>query len=132
MTIHAPLGAPRVRTPDPRKKALFERLCAQEDLTSSQVVRRMIRYGMEPLQADLETKLGRAVRIANDANCFAISEATDGAAEGAAVVERPGAEVTVVKVQRVTAGQDWPVVEEVFPGPIGPEQGEGDPPLPGQ
>jgi hypothetical protein len=32
---------------DPRKKALFERLCAQEDLTSSQVVRRMIRAYVE-------------------------------------------------------------------------------------
>ena len=32
---------------DPRKKALFERLCAQEDLTSSQVVRRMIREYVE-------------------------------------------------------------------------------------
>ena len=28
---------------DPRKKALFERLCAEEDATPSQVVRRMIR-----------------------------------------------------------------------------------------
>jgi len=28
---------------DPRKKALFERLCAEEDVTPSQVVRRMIR-----------------------------------------------------------------------------------------
>jgi hypothetical protein len=32
---------------DPRKKALFEQLCAQEDLTSSQVVRRMIRAYIE-------------------------------------------------------------------------------------
>ena len=32
---------------DPRKKALFERLCAEEDLTSSQVVRRMIRAYIE-------------------------------------------------------------------------------------
>jgi len=32
---------------DPRKKAVFERLCAQEDLTSSQVVRRMIRAYIE-------------------------------------------------------------------------------------
>ena len=39
-----------------------------------------------PLQADLEAKLGRAVRLANDANCFAVSEATDGAAAGAPVV----------------------------------------------
>jgi fructokinase len=40
----------------------------------------------QPLQRDLETVLGRPVRIANDANCFAISEATDGAAAGAPVV----------------------------------------------
>jgi fructokinase len=39
-----------------------------------------------PLQIDLESRLGRAVRIANDANCFAISEAADGAAAGAAIV----------------------------------------------
>jgi fructokinase len=39
-----------------------------------------------PLRADLEQRLGRAVRIANDANCFAVSEATDGAATGAEVV----------------------------------------------
>jgi Ribbon-helix-helix protein len=32
---------------DPRKKAVFERLCAQEDLTPSQVVRRMIREYIE-------------------------------------------------------------------------------------
>jgi len=32
---------------DPRKKAVFERLCAEEDLTSSQVVRRMIRAYIE-------------------------------------------------------------------------------------
>ena len=32
---------------DPRKKAVFERLCAEEDLTSSQVVRRMIREFIE-------------------------------------------------------------------------------------
>lgn len=28
---------------DPRKKALFEEICSQQDLTSSQVVRRLIR-----------------------------------------------------------------------------------------
>src|SRR5688572_15813758 len=39
-----------------------------------------------PFVADLEISVGRAVRVANDANCFALSEATDGAAEGAAVV----------------------------------------------
>ena len=39
-----------------------------------------------PLAADLSGALGRPVRLANDANCFALSEATDGAAAGAAVV----------------------------------------------
>jgi len=38
------------------------------------------------LQGDLERALGRAVRLANDANCFALAEAIDGAARGAAVV----------------------------------------------
>jgi fructokinase len=35
---------------------------------------------------DLPERLGRPVRFANDANCFALSEATDGAARGADVV----------------------------------------------
>jgi fructokinase len=38
------------------------------------------------LRADLEAMLGRRVRLANDANCFALSEATDGAGAGARVV----------------------------------------------
>jgi fructokinase len=38
------------------------------------------------LDRDLATALGRPVRVANDANCFAVSEATDGAAAGAEVV----------------------------------------------
>lgn len=37
---------------DPRKKAVFERLCAAEDLTPSQVVRRLIR-------SYIEQRLGR-------------------------------------------------------------------------
>jgi hypothetical protein len=32
---------------DPRKKALFERLCAEEDATPSQVVRRLMRQYIE-------------------------------------------------------------------------------------
>ena len=39
-----------------------------------------------PLQEDLEKRLGRAVRLANDANCFALSEAVDGAGRDAEVV----------------------------------------------
>ena len=40
----------------------------------------------KPLQQDLEKAIGREVRLANDANCFALSEAVDGAGQGAAVV----------------------------------------------
>ena len=40
----------------------------------------------QPLDKDLSTALGRPVRLANDANCFALSEAVDGAAAEAAVV----------------------------------------------
>ena len=40
----------------------------------------------KPLRADLESRLARPVRLANDANCFALSEATDGAAAGAGSV----------------------------------------------
>src|SRR5437773_4672252 len=39
-----------------------------------------------PLAADLPRLLGRPVRVANDANCFALSEATDGAAAGVPAV----------------------------------------------
>jgi fructokinase len=39
-----------------------------------------------PVKPDLERLLGREVRFANDANCFALSEAADGAAKGARVV----------------------------------------------
>jgi len=39
-----------------------------------------------PLQSDLQGLLRRPVRLANDANCFALSEASDGAASGSRVV----------------------------------------------
>lgn len=39
-----------------------------------------------PLRHDLEALLGREIRLANDANCFALSEACDGSARGAATV----------------------------------------------
>jgi fructokinase len=39
-----------------------------------------------PLGRDVEAALGRPVRFANDANCFALSEAIDGAAAGCATV----------------------------------------------
>ena len=40
----------------------------------------------KPFQRDLETVIGRSVRMENDANCFALSEATDGAGQGYPVV----------------------------------------------
>jgi fructokinase len=40
----------------------------------------------QPILQDLEALLNRKVKISNDANCFALSEATDGAAAGASVV----------------------------------------------
>src|SRR5881296_4532796 len=40
----------------------------------------------QALERDLAGRLGRPVRVMNDANCFALSEATDGAAAGAQVV----------------------------------------------
>jgi predicted NBD/HSP70 family sugar kinase len=40
----------------------------------------------KPLREDLAALLGRELRVANDANCFALSEAVDGAAAGAEVV----------------------------------------------
>jgi fructokinase len=39
-----------------------------------------------PLLADLETRLSRPVRVANDANCFTLSEAIDGAGRGVETV----------------------------------------------
>ena len=39
-----------------------------------------------PFKSDLEARLGREIRMSNDANCFALSEAQDGAGAGARVV----------------------------------------------
>ena len=40
----------------------------------------------QPLKTDVESAIGQAIRVANDANCLALSEATDGAGAGAGVV----------------------------------------------
>ena len=40
----------------------------------------------QPIKRDLEAMLKREVRLTNDANCFALSEAADGAGSGASVV----------------------------------------------
>ncbi len=39
-----------------------------------------------PFKADLETAIGRSIAMDNDANCFALSEAIDGAGQGYSVV----------------------------------------------
>ncbi len=62
----------------------------------------------QPLQADLQALLGHPVRLANDANCLALSEATDGAAAGAAsvfaVILGTGTGAGIVVNGRVLAG----------------------------
>jgi predicted NBD/HSP70 family sugar kinase len=40
----------------------------------------------QPLAQDLQARLGRPIHLANDANCFALSEAVDGAGAGSAIV----------------------------------------------
>lgn len=86
-----------------------------------------------PLDRDLSTALGREVRVANDANCFAVSEATDGAAAGAnvvfGVILGTGCGGGVAISDRVHAGPNgvggewghnplpWPKPEE-YPGPL--------------
>ena len=61
-----------------------------------------------PLREDLSRVLDREIRLANDANCFALSEATDGAGAGAAVVFGviigTGTGGGIVVDQRVLAG----------------------------
>lgn len=46
----------------------------------------IVQINGEPLKKDLEAALKREVKIQNDANCFAVSEAVDGAGAGAEVV----------------------------------------------
>ncbi|RMG30969.1 MAG: ROK family protein [Gammaproteobacteria bacterium] len=86
-----------------------------------------------PLQEDLEARLGRPIALANDANCFALSEATDGAAAGAEVVFGvilgTGVGAGIVVQGRVLDGPNgiagewghnplpWPRGAEEWPGP---------------
>ena len=64
----------------------------------------------KPFKRDLEAALGRELRFANDANCFALSEARDGAARGARVVFGAilgtGAGGGIVVDRRVPGGHD--------------------------
>ncbi len=86
-----------------------------------------------PLQADLQSLLDRPVRLANDANCLALSEAVDGAARDArlvfAVILGTGTGGGIAVKQRVVAGLNgiagewghnplpWPEADE-YPGPL--------------
>jgi fructokinase len=85
-----------------------------------------------PFDRDLAAALGRPVRVENDANCFAVSEAADGAAAGARVVfgviVGTGCGGGIVVDGRPHAGRNaiagewghnplpWPSAEE-WPGP---------------
>src|SRR5512139_58113 len=86
----------------------------------------------QPLDRDLSGLLERPVRFANDANCFALSEAVDGAAAGARVVfgviVGTGTGGGIAVEQRVLTGPNaiagewghnplpWPEPDE-WPGP---------------
>ena len=85
-----------------------------------------------PFGVDLSARLGRELRLANDANCLALSEATDGTAAGAspvfAVILGTGVGGGLVVNGRVVAGANaiagewghnpvpWPTAAE-WPGP---------------
>jgi fructokinase len=85
-----------------------------------------------PLDRDLAARLNRPIRLANDANCFALSEASDGAAAGAdvvfGVIVGTGCGGGVVVHGRVLTGPNavagewghcplpWPAADEL-PGP---------------
>ena len=87
----------------------------------------------QPLDRDLAVALDRPVRLANDADCFALSEATDGAAAGAGIVFGvilgTGVGAGVVHQGRLLSGPNaiagewghnplpWPADDE-RPGPV--------------
>jgi fructokinase len=86
----------------------------------------------KPLISDLQREIGQPVRVSNDANCFALSEATDGAAKDArtvfGVIIGTGTGGGIVMNGRVVEGRHriagewghnplpWPTPEEI-PGP---------------
>ena len=85
-----------------------------------------------PVRQDLEALLGREVRIANDANCFALSEATDGAARDSEVVFGvilgTGVGGGIVVAHRLLVGANA-IAGEWGHNPL-PLPGEADLPLP--
>ncbi|WP_295391459.1 ROK family protein [uncultured Thiodictyon sp.] len=86
-----------------------------------------------PLGQDLTQRLGRPVRLANDADCFALSEATDGAGRGAGsvfgVIIGTGTGGGIVIAGRLLAGPNAIAGEwghNPLPWPT-PEEGNGPP-----
>ncbi len=77
----------------------------------------------QPLQRDLQALLARPVRLANDANCLALSEAVDGAGAGAAVV--------FAVILGTGVGGGWVVRGELLTGANGLAGEWGHNPLPG-
>ena len=87
-----------------------------------------------PFKADLETTIGREIRLANDADCLALSEYHDGAAAGArsvfAVILGTGCGAGVVINGRLLSGPNaisgewghnplpWPDAATEVPGPL--------------
>lgn len=87
----------------------------------------------KPLQRDIERALGRRIRMANDANCFVLSEAIDGAAKAACtvfgVILGTGVGGAIAVDKRVLDGRNgiagewghnplpWPTPDEL-PGPV--------------
>ncbi|WP_207061512.1 ROK family protein [Motiliproteus sp. SC1-56] len=86
----------------------------------------------KPLNRDLEARLQRPVRIANDADCFTLSEATDGAAAGAnsvfGVILGTGVGGGVAIAGRLLAGPNA-IAGEWGHNPL-PSAAEADLPLP--
>ena len=87
----------------------------------------------EPLQADLEGALARPVKLANDANCFALSEAVDGAGRGERVVFGvilgTGVGGGIVVDGRVLEGRNA-IAGEWGHNPLPPARGDDLPPRP--
>lgn len=86
----------------------------------------------EALRPDLERRLARPVRLANDANCFALSEAIDGAARDCEVVFGvilgTGVGGGIVATRRVLTGANA-IAGEWGHNPL-PSPGADDHPLP--
>lgn len=87
----------------------------------------------KPFDRDLAAALGRPLRVANDANCFALSEAIDGAGKGAScvfgVILGTGVGGGIVHRQNILVGPhaiagEWGhnplpwLTEDEFPGPL--------------